>query len=200
MGRAEAAAEGDDAGQVVPAVALLGQIAQLGHCLIHDVAQPLLIPADAPVGIAVGVRPCLLVQRVDGQDHDLARLDPRRESVCHVEVLEIEEAAILTGDVQHGPTPVPVDLALHLPAQRRAVFLEILHLHILSSSFLSQSSKIAPIKIAYLRYAVCGCCLCIKNANCYITARTSACGTRRAAAFPSWPRCGFRRARRGPSG
>ena len=27
--------------------------------------------------------------------------------------------------------------------------------------------KIVPIKIAYLRYAVCGCCLCIKNANCY---------------------------------
>ena len=22
--------------------------------------------------------------------------------------------------------------------------------------------------MAYLRYAVCGCCLCIKNANCYI--------------------------------
>ena len=32
---------------------------------------------------------------------------------------------------------------------------------------LSQFSKIAPIRIAYLRYAVCGCCLCIKNANCY---------------------------------
>ena len=23
--------------------------------------------------------------------------------------------------------------------------------------------------MAYLRYAVCGCCLCIKNANCYKT-------------------------------
>ena len=33
--------------------------------------------------------------------------------------------------------------------------------------FLSQFSKIVPIKTAYLRYAVCGCCLCIKNANCY---------------------------------
>ena len=33
---------------------------------------------------------------------------------------------------------------------------------------LSRSSKIVPIKMAYLRYAVCGCCLCIKNANCYI--------------------------------
>ena len=33
--------------------------------------------------------------------------------------------------------------------------------------FLSQFSEIVPIKTAYLRYAVCGCCLCIKNANCY---------------------------------
>ena len=32
---------------------------------------------------------------------------------------------------------------------------------------LLQFSKIVPIKTAYLRYAVCGCCLCIKNANCY---------------------------------
>ena len=33
--------------------------------------------------------------------------------------------------------------------------------------FLSQSSKIVPVKTASLRYAVCGCCSCIKNANCY---------------------------------
>ena len=39
------------------------------------------------------------------------------------------------------------------------------------SRFISQFSKIVPIKIAYLRYAVCGCCLCIKNANCYSTLR-----------------------------
>ena len=38
---------------------------------------------------------------------------------------------------------------------------------LLSGLFLSQYSKIVPIKITYLRYAVCGCCLCIKNANCY---------------------------------
>ena len=29
-----------------------------------------------------------------------------------------------------------------------------------------------PIKTAYLRYAVCGCCLCIKCANCYNFSRT----------------------------
>ena len=38
---------------------------------------------------------------------------------------------------------------------------------LVENGFLSQFSKIVPIKIAYLRYAVCGCCLCIKNANCY---------------------------------
>ena len=32
---------------------------------------------------------------------------------------------------------------------------------------LSQFSKIVPIETAYLRYAVCGCCQGIKNANCY---------------------------------
>ena len=32
---------------------------------------------------------------------------------------------------------------------------------------LSQFSKIVPIKNGILRYAVCGCCLCIKSANYY---------------------------------
>ena len=35
------------------------------------------------------------------------------------------------------------------------------------SSELSQFLKIVPIKTASLRYAVCGCCLCIKNENFY---------------------------------
>ena len=42
---------------------------------------------------------------------------------------------------------------------------------LVENGFLSQFSKIVPIKIAYLRYAVCGCCLCIKNANCYKSRR-----------------------------
>ena len=37
-----------------------------------------------------------------------------------------------------------------------------------------------PIKMASLRYAFCGCCLCIQNANCYII---GAYGT-----SPGWPR------------
>ena len=42
---------------------------------------------------------------------------------------------------------------------------------LVENGFLSQFSKIVPIKIAYLRYAVCGCCLCVKNANCYKSRR-----------------------------
>ena len=39
--------------------------------------------------------------------------------------------------------------------------------HVKDTFLLSQFLKIVPIKTAYLRYAVCGCCLCIKNANYY---------------------------------
>ena len=56
-----------------------------------------------------------------------------------------------------------------------------------SSLRLSQFSKIVPIKMAYLRYAVCGCCLCIKNANCYILGEDvkwcGGCARRRGADF-----------------
>ena len=31
----------------------------------------------------------------------------------------------------------------------------------------SEESFLVTLATAYLRYAVCGCCLCIKNANCY---------------------------------
>ena len=41
--------------------------------------------------------------------------------------------------------------------------------------------------MAYLRYAVCGCCLCIKNANCYILGEDvkwcGGCARRRGADF-----------------
>ena len=39
--------------------------------------------------------------------------------------------------------------------------------HVKDTFLLSQFSEIVPIKTTYLRYAVCGCCLCIKNANYY---------------------------------
>ena len=62
------------------------------------------------------------------------------------------------------------------PAQQKAVAVAAAFLakQMEEGTLLSQFSKIVPIKIAYLRYAVCGCCLCIKNANCYIIRGASA--------------------------
>ena len=101
--------------------------------LAGDVAQPLLIAADAPVGIALCVRPGFLIHGVDGKHHDLPGLDPRGKGVGHVEVFKIEESAVLTGNIQHRAACVAVKLALHIPSQLRAVLLEILHLHGVSS-------------------------------------------------------------------
>ena len=133
MGGTQTAAKGNDTGQVVPAVALLGQILDLGHSLLHNIAQPLLIAANAPIGIALRVGPGLLVHGINGDHHDLTSIDPWGKGVGHVEVLKIEEAAILTGDVQHRAACVAVNFALHVAAQRRAVVLKILHFHGVSS-------------------------------------------------------------------
>lgn len=129
MGRAETAPKGDDAGRAVPAVPLAGDLLDLGHGLLHDVADPLLVAADAPVGVAAGVRPRFLVDGVDGNDHHLTGLDPRGQRIGHVEILKVEEAAVLTGDVKHRAARMAVDLALHLAAESGAVILKILHFH-----------------------------------------------------------------------
>ena len=133
VGGAQTAPEGDDAGQVAPAVALLRQMLKHRSDLAGDVAQPLLIAADAPVGIALCVRPGFLIHGVDGKHHDLPGLDPRGKGIGHVEVFKIEESAVLTGNIQHRAACVAVKLALHIPSQFRAVLLEILHLHGVSS-------------------------------------------------------------------
>ena len=99
------------------------------HGLVHDVAEPLLVAADAPVGVAVGVRPGFSIQRVDGKHHHLAGVDPRGQRVGHVEVLKIKEAAILAGDIEDGAACMAVYLALHLSAQGGTVILKILHFH-----------------------------------------------------------------------
>ena len=91
------------------------------------------VPSQPPIGVALRVGPGLLVQRVDGEDHYLPGLDPRGQRLGHVEILKIEEAAILAGDVQHGAAGVAVYLALHLPAKGGAVILKILHFHGVSS-------------------------------------------------------------------
>jgi hypothetical protein len=46
-----------------------------------------------------------------------------------MEVLKIEEATVLTGDIEHRAACMAVNFALHIAAQRRAVVLEILHFH-----------------------------------------------------------------------
>ena len=134
MGGTQAAPKGDDPGQVGPAVALLRHVLELGGSLLGDIAQPLLIAADTPVGVALRIRPGLLVHGIDGKHHDLPGIDPGSQCVGHVEILKIEKAAILAGDVQHRAACVTVDLAFHVPPKRRAVVLEILHFHG-SSSF-----------------------------------------------------------------
>ena len=133
MGGAQTATKGDDAGQVAPAVALLRQMLKHRGDLAGDVVQPLFIAADAPIGVALCVRPGFLIHGVDGKHHDLPGLDPRGKGIGHVEVFKIEKTAVLTGDIQHRAAGVAVKLALHIPSQFRAVLLEILHLHGVSS-------------------------------------------------------------------
>ena len=192
MGRAQAAAKGDHAGEAVPAVALLGDILDLGHNFLHDIADPLLIAADPPVGVAVGVGPGLLIDGVDGDDHDLPGFDPRSQRTGHVEVLKVEETAILTGDKEHGAACVAVDLAFHLPAQCGAVILEVLCFHVVPSSIKNLSG--APRLSYQERWHPEG------MTERFSPTRTSKYGTRTAAAFPSWLRCGCRRAPGGWSG
>ena len=53
------------------------------------------------------------------------------------------------------------------PDRSEIITMTLLFALTLVLTVLSQFSKIVPLNTAYLRYAVCGCCLCIKNANCY---------------------------------
>ena len=88
VGGAQTAPEGDDAGQVAPAVALLRQMLKHRSDLAGDVAQPLLIAADAPIRVALRVGPGLLVHGINGDHHDLTSIDPWGKGVGHVEVLK----------------------------------------------------------------------------------------------------------------
>ena len=101
----------------------------LRHQLIHDVVEPLLVALNAPALVAALVRPGLAVNGVAGEDHDLARVDPRAEDVVHVEVLKVEKAPRLAGNEQDGLAAVSVDLELHVPVETAAVLLEIAGFH-----------------------------------------------------------------------
>ena len=151
VGSTQTAPEGDDAGQIAPAVALLRQMLKHRGGLAGDVAQPLLIAADAPIRVALFVRPGLLIHGVDGKHHDLPGLDPRGKGVGHVEVFKIEKTAVLTGDIQHRAACVAVKFALHIPSQFRAVLLEILHLHGVSSFSITMVSPFSYSSTSYSR-------------------------------------------------
>ena len=56
-----------------------------------------------------------------------------------MEVLKVEETAILTGNKEHGAACVAVDLAFHLPAQCGAVILEVLCFHLVSLLYIKTS-------------------------------------------------------------
>ena len=129
VGRAQGAAEHRDPGIARPAVALVDHLPHEGHQLVRDEADPLLIAPDAPAGISPRIGPGLLIDGVDREHHAAAVLDPRRPHVGHMEILKIIKVPVLAGNIQHGPACVPPDLDLHVPAEGRAVFVEILCLH-----------------------------------------------------------------------
>ena len=104
-------------------------MADLRNELVHDVVIPLLVALDAPAVVAALVGPGLAVDGVDGEDHDLAGVDPRAEHVVHVEALKVHEAAGLAGDEQHGLAMVAIDLHLHVAAQAGGVLLVVADFH-----------------------------------------------------------------------
>ena len=125
--RAHGAAEGHD--HFLMPVALAGEVMNLRHELVHDVMEPGLVALDAPAVVAALVGPGLAVDGVDGEDHDLARVDPRTEDVVHVEAFKIHEAAGLAGDEQHRLAAMAVDLHFHVAAQAVGIVLEIADFH-----------------------------------------------------------------------
>ncbi|MFR5796297.1 MAG: hypothetical protein ACLUI3_12630 [Christensenellales bacterium] len=71
-------------------------MANLQHHLIDDVVEPALVLSRCGAGAAV-IRPRFVVDGIDGEHHDFARVDVRAEHVVHVEIFEIIETPCLTG-------------------------------------------------------------------------------------------------------
>ena len=140
MHGAERAAEGQNPRIALPAVAA-ADFADIGHDLPAKIPHPLLVAADAPVGVAVRVRPGLAVDRIDGKDRRPPRLDKRSPGVDHAEVFKIEKAAVLAGNIQHRFAPAAVYLDLHVAAERRTVPFFIVHQHILFLQLIEKRGK-----------------------------------------------------------
>ena len=127
--RAQAAPEGDDAGVALPAVEPVGFAAHEGDQLAGDEGHPLLMAADAPVGVAALVGPGFGVEGVDGKDHRASAFDPGSPGVGHVKVFKIIKAPVLAGDEKNRPASVAVALDLHVAPQGGAVLLVVGRLH-----------------------------------------------------------------------
>ena len=104
-------------------------MANLRHHLIDDVVEPALVLFDALARVAAVIRPRFVVDGIDGEHHDFARVDIRAEHVVHVEIFEIIETPCLTGDEQHRLAAMAVDLELHFAVQVVGIAFVITNFH-----------------------------------------------------------------------
>lgn len=125
--RAHRAAERHD--RHLTPVALAREVANLRHHLIDDVVEPALMLFDALARVAAVIRPRFVVDGIDGEHHDFARVDIRAEHVVHVEIFEIIETPCLTGNEQHRLAAMAVDLELHFAVQVVGIAFVITNFH-----------------------------------------------------------------------
>ena len=104
-------------------------MADLRHHFIDDVVEPALVLLDAGARIAAVIRPRLVIDGIDGEHHDFARVNVRAEYVVHMEILEIVETPRLAGNEQHRFAAVAVDLELHFSVQVVGIAFKITNFH-----------------------------------------------------------------------
>ena len=91
--------------------------------------EPALVLLTAPAGIAFLVCPGFVINGVDGEHHDFARIDVRTENVVHMEVLKVEETACLAGNKENRLAAMTVNLEFHIAVQIVRVIFEITNFH-----------------------------------------------------------------------
>ena len=127
---AHGAAEGHNA--LVIAVALAGQMPDIGHQFVHNIVKPALVVFDAPAVVRTHGCPGLIVDGVGAVHGALAGLDPGGPGFRHVVPLKIEEPPALAGKKQYRLAIGAIDLELHIPVQIGAVVLEITYFHLIT--------------------------------------------------------------------
>ena len=71
----------------------------------------------------------IIIDGIDGEHHDFARVNVRAEYVVHMEILEIVETPRLAGNEQHRLAAVAVDLELHFSVQVVGIAFKITNFH-----------------------------------------------------------------------